>query len=63
MLPYAMSLHDTYAEEDEDDLPDNQLSKTLELPTIEIQPHIKHDIYSATYYITPLISEITTSNQ
>lgn len=46
-----LSIHDQYAQEDEDDLQNNELSQELHLPSVEIQPVVDQQAYSVNSYL------------
>lgn len=45
------STHDRYAQENEDDLQNNELSQELHLPSVEIQPVVDQQAYSVNSYL------------
>lgn len=54
-VPYQISTHDVYAQESEDDMQQQELSKDLHLPSLEIKP-VVNEAYNVSSYLPQQVS-------
>lgn len=51
-----LSIHDKYAQEDEDDLQNKELSEELHLPSVEIRPVVDQEAYNVDSYLAQQVN-------